>query len=108
MPPSRLLAALTLVLALSASWPSAQTPPQQPPLPTGTGFISGQVIDIPSRKPVPAAIVRLSGRFTIPAGAAPARGSTSMQVMSDAQGRFFFGSLPAGNFSITAEKTGYG
>jgi hypothetical protein len=108
MRPSRLVFLLLALLTVTVVWPSAQVPPAQPPIPTGTGFISGQVIDIPSRKPVPEAIVRLSGRFTTPAGAAPARGSASMQVISDAQGRFFFGSLPPGTFSVTAEKTGYG
>jgi len=91
----RQLAVVLGVLALSAgAWPRAQVVQQPPggvpPPPTGpqpvvgTGFISGQVIDIPSRKPVPEAIVRLSGRFTIPAGASNHEVSTDVTFAQDA------------------------
>lgn len=85
-------------------------PPPPPPPPTGTGFISGQVIDSVSRKPVPEAIVTLNGRFASasPAAAAGRGGGGAFQVISDAQGRFFFGSLPAGSVTVTASKAGYG
>jgi len=111
---TRLFLLLTAILAVSVgAWPAGQAgqtappPPLPPPIPTGTGFISGQVIDSVSRKPIPEAIVRISGRF-IPAGGRAATGQGTGQVMTDAQGRFFFGSLPAGTVTVTADKTGYG
>jgi hypothetical protein len=87
--------------------------PQEPPrqAPTGSGFIAGQVVDTASGKPIPEATVTMSGRGMAPAApiAAGMRGSAgvSRSVLADAQGRFFFGSLAPGAYTITASKDGY-
>lgn len=117
---SKLLAALVAVLAVSATaWPSGQErpavtqAPQQPAV--GTGFISGQVIDVPSGRPIAEATVFPSGRasalmavgLAAPTGRAGAPGPALLPVLTDEQGRFFFANLPAGTYTFTTQKTGY-
>ena len=105
---------LVAVFAISATvWPagqgggrgaapptSGQVPGQQP---VGTGFIAGQVIDVPSGKGIPETQVRLIGA-PIPQG----RGVvSSMQIVTDTQGRFFFANLPPGAYQVSASQVGY-
>ena len=94
---------------------AAQVPPPPPPPPpppgdpsaardlalspaTGTGRISGAITQAtdPSR-PIRRALVSLSG--------AELRGTR--QAISDDSGRFVFGDLPAGRFTLWATKPGY-
>ncbi len=100
-------ALLTAVLVASAAaWPAGQAPPPPPPPPVGTGFIAGQVVDIVTGKPIAEATVMVNGRNP----AAPAaRGGVvpTAPVTTDAQGRFFFANLPAGNYSAQVGKAGY-
>ena len=68
----------------------------------GTGFIAGQVVDVPGGKPIPDTQVRLIGA-PLPQG----RGVVAqMQVVTDAQGRFFFANLPPGAYQFAANQVG--
>src|SRR5687767_4351972 len=83
---------LGLLLALAARGTFAQ----RDDVFTGTGFISGQVVD--GTGPVPGAIVDL---FLLKDGA---RVPT---VAADAQGRFVFSGVPEGEFSVLASREGW-
>ena len=63
---------------------------------TGTGSIRGRVTSAESGTPVRRAQVRISGTDIAPKTA-----------MTDAQGRFEFGDLPAGRFKLSSTKSGY-
>src|SRR5262249_11673838 len=63
---------------------------------TGTGRIRGRVTSAESGTPIRRAQVRISGTDVAPKTA-----------MTDAQGRFEFGDLPAGRFNLSATKSGY-
>jgi hypothetical protein len=65
-------------------------------MPGGAGRLTGHTRDARTGAPVPGAIVALA----LP-------GFGGVRVMTDAQGRFEFSSLPAGRFSITATLNGY-
>ena len=106
------------VLAFGAgAWPVAQVVQQPPggvPLPpvgpapvTGTGFISGQVIELPSGRPVPDAQILLSGRGAPPPPGMRAGGVPPQAIVTDSQGRFFFARLPNGIYTPRVVKPGY-
>ena len=85
---------LTVALALWARGPLLA----QPPTPaTGSGFISGQVIEGGTTRPVPGATVSLNVGPRIAA----------REVIADSQGRYVFSGLPAGEFRLTARKPGW-
>jgi hypothetical protein len=100
------VAAAALLVLIATAWPAgqvAQGPQPQGPPPSGTAFLAGQVVDVPAGRPVAQAIVTLSGRM---AGPTP-RTLTQGPITTDAQGRFAFGSLPAGTYSVQASRAGY-
>jgi hypothetical protein len=83
-------------------------PPPPPPIfgpetttpPSGTGALNGTVVDAVTGKPVAGALVSL-----ISAGGPAVR---PPRQLTDAQGRFLFAPLPAGqNYQLTAGKLGY-
>jgi hypothetical protein len=77
-------------------------PPESAAQATGTGLILGQVVDGVTNQPVPDVLVTLS--MTAP----PASGGPwQRRVTVDAEGRFFFGGLPPGSFSLLVAKPGY-
>ena len=86
---------LTLVLAVTVRGPLLAQLPTPPP---GNGFISGQVVEGGTTRTVPGASVTLYS--VTPRG--PAR-----EVIADGQGRYVFSGLPAGEFRLTARKTGW-
>jgi carboxypeptidase family protein len=63
---------------------------------TGTGRVRGRVTSAESGTPVRRAQVRIMGTDIAPKTA-----------MTDAQGRFEFGDLPAGRFTLSSTKAGY-
>src|SRR6187402_1696313 len=67
-----------------------------------TGVVVGQVIDGISGEPIPEAIVRMS----MPAFLATLPTTPRGQVMADADGRFFFTDLPAGEYALSVTKDG--
>jgi protocatechuate 3,4-dioxygenase beta subunit len=71
--------------------------PGQRDEPTGSGFITGQVVDGQSSRPVPGAIVTL---FEV-------AGVHVSEAIADGQGRFVFSGLPEGGFRILAERGGW-
>lgn len=89
---------ITLLLAglLMLQAPRDAASPQSA---TGTGQISGTVITGEAARPVPLrrAIVTVSGTGII----------GMRQVVTDDQGRFVIDALPAGRFTLTAEKAGF-
>jgi carboxypeptidase family protein len=95
----RFTAVVTLAVSLATT---AQNPAPGAQAPARTGLIVGQVIEAGSNRPVPEAIVSLSG--TGPAIDPRDRGR---RVMADSEGRFFFGELSAGTYSLRAQKAGY-
>ena len=105
------LAVMLGVLAFAAgAWPVAQVvqqPPPAPPPATGTGFISGQVVELPSGRPVPDAQVALSGRGAPPPPGMRAGGVPQQVIVTDSQGRFFFSRLSNGIYTPRVVKTGY-
>ena len=105
------LAALTLIAAAPARGqsataapvrdpqqpPAAQMPPRdrQPAAVTGTGVLSGHVVDAVTGRAVARARVRLQG--------GPQRSS----ALSDDSGAFSFEQLPPGGYTVMADKSGY-
>lgn len=106
------VAVLLGVLAFGAgAWPRAQVVQQPPPPGTGpqpvvgTGFISGQVVELPSGRPVADVQIALTGRgAAVPGGRA---GIQQQVIVTDSQGRFFFSRLPNGVYTPRAVKPGY-
>ena len=107
------LLALPLILVATAFVAAEQVqtlPPRPPamggqtrdpgmnaPMPTGTGLISGSITSVEGGRPMRRASVRLQS-------------STSPQsraTLTDDQGRFEFKDLPAGEFTLRANKPGY-
>ncbi len=99
---------VTLGLAAGA-WPSGQVGSiapgpgaQQSP---ANGFIAGQVVDATTGRPIPEATVTLL-RLSVVVGAG--RGVVGPStVVTDPSGRYFFSGLPAGSYSLRAERPGY-
>ncbi|HKE85728.1 MAG TPA: carboxypeptidase-like regulatory domain-containing protein, partial [Vicinamibacterales bacterium] len=93
----RTLRRTLVVLALGVAG-SVTLLAQQPAPSAGSGFISGQVVEGGGTRAVPGATVTLYA--ATPRG--PAR-----EVIADAQGRYVFSGLHAGEFRLTARKTGW-
>lgn len=71
-----------------------------------TGLIVGQVVDAATDKPIGGAIVAIVGS----GGGRAANGqpvAPQPRILTRVDGRFFFGDLPRGNFTISASKAGY-
>ena len=85
--------------------------PSPQPL-TYEGLIVGRVIDATTGRPVPGAAVTLNGGVQ-PQMQAPAPGAPRPmppqppRFLTDAEGRFAFRNLTRGNYTISAEKSGY-
>ncbi len=102
------VAALAATATLAGQRGVGPPPPPPPPPPellsqtpvTGTGAISGVVVDGARRQPIAGAVVSLGGgvRGSLPS---PSR------VTTDSKGRYVFTRLPAGNYSLAATNGGY-
>jgi uncharacterized protein (DUF2141 family) len=97
------VAAVIVLLALSERGAAQVIATSGAPQGPRTGVVVGQVIDAISGEPIPEAIVRLS----MPAFLATLPTTPNGRVMADADGRFFFTDLPAGEYSLSVTKDGY-
>jgi hypothetical protein len=95
----RAIAGVILAVGLATT---AENPAPGAQAPARTGLIVGQVIEAGSNRPVPEAIVTLMGSG--PTIDARDRGR---RVMADAEGRYFFGELSPGSYTLRAVKAGY-
>ena len=94
---------LALVIAVTAA-AAAQELPRLQPQATGTGSITGRVVEAGSHTPVANARLRLhQTRGKTPAGVFP----RYEHFTTDSSGAFAFQNLPAGEFSIQANADGY-
>ena len=109
----RFVVMLGLLAFAAGAWPRAQVVQQPPPPGTGpqpvvgTGFISGQVVELPSGRPVPDAQILLTGRGAPPPPGQRAGGVPQQTIVTDSQGRFFFARLPNGIYTPRVVKPGY-
>jgi len=98
----RLLAAFLILFGVAALSGQTQPPPRDLPRSSsvmpkaGTGRIAGRVISEETHDPLRNARVVLS----------PASGDVPV-ALTDGEGRFAFGSLPAGTYTVSAAKSGY-
>jgi len=115
----RFLLLVVVFAASAAAWPAGQVQqagggrgagpgavgqgPQQALV--GTGFIAGQVVDVPGGKPVSEVQVVLITRSL--AGGRGVQQPSVPVVSTDTQGRFFFANLPAGGYTLTVNRSGY-
>jgi hypothetical protein len=103
-------AGLLAVSPLIAQTPQLATPASSQPL-IGTGLVLGQVVDAAGGG-VSGAIVTLSGGLFQAGGfntnlyASPIAGGPR-RTQTNGDGRFVFGELPAGSYSLDATKPGY-
>ncbi len=90
-----------LVVVIGASFSAGQAPParhQAPtPAPSGQGVIAGVLVSADKGTPVRRANVRL-------VRVAP---GVTRTTVSDAEGRFTFSDLPAGDYTLSASRPGY-
>ena len=82
---------------------SAADPRQLPLPPSGTGLILGQVLDGSTERPMAGVEVTMGvSGATIPAPTSPRPSATPRRsVLTDANGRFVFNELPAGQYSFS-------
>ena len=126
-----MLVLLTPCLAARARQAAGSAPPPgQTQPPKSTALITGRVVDGTTGDPIPEAVVALvppGGRGAgrgLPTGGSPeiqqameaamaaaaaasGRGTGQQRVMTGADGRFVFHSLPPGTFQLNATLTGY-
>jgi hypothetical protein len=94
----RVVTAFAVVLLGAIGTPGAQTPARDvpaAPVPVGSALLAGVVVDV-EKKPLRRASVSVSGDMRL-----------NRTTVTDDAGRFAFGDLPAGRFTITASKGGY-
>jgi protocatechuate 3,4-dioxygenase beta subunit len=85
-----------IALLLPLSWAPAQ---QMPPVPEGTGSITGHVTATDTGKPIRGAVVEIVIYNNT--------GSRFPRVTTDAEGKFTFTKLPAGQYQIASQAARY-
>ena len=99
-----------IVICLAAIGPARDLAAQGQPPPQGTGLITGQVVDADSGKGIahaPVALIGVPGPGTLPPQGRAGGPIRPYAVLSDSQGRFFFGGLAAGSYVPQTEVHGY-
>ena len=87
-------ASVVVAIALSLAVPvfGQASQPQQTPA-TGTGLLAGRIIDAKTNAPIAYATVDLAPH--------------NAQALTDGEGRFVFGELPKGSYTLRASKPGW-
>jgi hypothetical protein len=98
----RWIASVAATIAVSMAARAQVVPTTAAPPGPRTGMIAGQVVDAGSGAPIGEAIVQMTLPKYFDDPAAPRD-----RVMTDAEGRFFFADLPAGEYYLEAAKEGY-
>src|SRR5262245_52100809 len=93
---------IALLVVMTVRVSAQIRPPTDAPPGPRTAMIVGQVVDAATGDPVGEAIVTLTMPKYFENPATP-RG----RVMTDAEGRFFYSDLPAGEYFLEAKKDGY-
>src|SRR5687768_10102192 len=109
-----LAAALALggVVLVSVQVLIAQNSPPQAP-PAGRAVLAGRIVEAGTTQPVAGAIVTLGGAHTSTGNSVifsfsqPAMPGGNRRTLTNAQGHFLFTDVPAGSYSIQAERTGF-
>src|SRR4051794_23509947 len=96
----RMPLALILVLG-SAVVLRADSRLQTGQTPAPTGVLMGRVVEATSGTPVRAVLVRLNP------GSEGERSADAPAVLTDTDGQFVFGGVPAGGYRLVASKLGY-
>jgi hypothetical protein len=86
---------LACVVAIGANVATAEQPSG---VPTGTASIFGRVVEVVSNRPLEHAILTLTS----------AKARTALTAITDAEGRYSFEHIAAGNYRLTAFLEGYG
>jgi hypothetical protein len=103
---ARAAAAVAIAAALGPAPVTGQQPPGPAALPSGTGMISGKVVDADSGQGVAGATVTMN--LARPGGANVGLVQARYpSVLTDSQGRYVFSLLPAGTFMANADRDGY-
>src|SRR6187551_3074937 len=105
------VAFVALVLAVATAATAQPNPPaaQQPKPesdPKKLGSIEGKVIDATTGAPVAKAILRATA-IAAGAGVSMAGPPPSLTATTDAEGKFSFTALEAGNYFLLGERAGY-
>jgi protocatechuate 3,4-dioxygenase beta subunit len=79
---------------------------QAGPPAAGTGLVAGRVVD-GAGATVPDAVVFLRTAATMPGPMRPSGPGRPVPVRTDADGRFVFTAVPAGNYTVQASKAGW-
>jgi protocatechuate 3,4-dioxygenase beta subunit len=110
---------LVVVLSATAGLAAQVAGPPIPSEPAkGTGLLIGQVVDATSARPIPGAMVVLtggpsmtavlpSGEFATAPGTTPTTPSAPRQVLTNADGRFLFRELARGRYTLRVTAPGY-
>lgn len=105
-----LVAAVMLTPALARRASAQATPTRPAPAAARTGAVTGLAVRAEDDTPIPFALIRLVAPHDVAdstPGVAPAVPRAVMQVVTNADGRFQFAGVPAGDYHLQLARIGY-